>query len=352
MEKYNIMSDQFSEFSEFNQFNQLDQLNQINQINVNENTHVIKPISKQSLNLLHAGLQLQSINIGKFISENKSTKLTPIIESIYEEMSDINDSNYNSNYDLTNNDVNKSEIILCVELTYFSDNLPQIKSYYEMTQIKYDELTTMYMDIYIENFLNGENLTKDKLDIHLISNHTNINIIHKFLTQFGNPFDILGLIMIKKNNKFIDNQIYKSNKFDKSSKKILTNFSDKSIDSDSDYDSDYDSESEANYMTDTIFNLGQMYMKTKSNIKSNVKSNVKSTDNLNDKSDDKSTNIKSKIKDNIMSDSDSDIQTMTEIIETYNKSGIVDKIKMKKLSTNRPDLLEDQILSEINQLID
>jgi hypothetical protein len=85
--------------------------------------------------------------------------------------------------------------------------LPQIKSYYEVSPLEYENLKSMHIDIYIDNFLNGENLEKDKLDIYVISNNSNIKIIKNFINQFGNPFDILGLITEKKKNiKQISNE--------------------------------------------------------------------------------------------------------------------------------------------------
>ena len=83
---------------------------------------------------------------------------------------------------------------VCVEITYFPDNLPAIKSYYLMSQIEHKDLITLYMDLYIENFINEEELTKDKIDIYVINNSNNINICRNFLKTFGNPFNILNLI--------------------------------------------------------------------------------------------------------------------------------------------------------------
>ena len=104
---------------------------------------------------------------------------------------------------------NKLEIIhediyihdkLYVEITYFFDELHNIKSYYIMTDEEYKSLSIMIIDIYIENFINNEILTKDKLDIHIINNIDNIKIIDDFLKIYGNPFDIINIINIKNNH--------------------------------------------------------------------------------------------------------------------------------------------------------
>jgi hypothetical protein len=110
-----------------------------------------------------------------------------------------------------NNDDKNQQNNLYIELTYYPDTLPQIKSYYIMTDDQYRDLKTLHMDLYIENFLNGEDLTKDKLDIYVMSNTNNIKICKNFLDKYGNPFDILNYIHEKKrkatltpNNKDID----------------------------------------------------------------------------------------------------------------------------------------------------
>lgn len=87
-----------------------------------------------------------------------------------------------------------------IELVYFLDNLPVIKSYYILTEEEYKKLKMLYIDIYIENFINNETLTKDKMDIHIINNVCNKKIIDEFLNLYGNPFDILYLINQKKSN--------------------------------------------------------------------------------------------------------------------------------------------------------
>lgn len=109
------------------------------------------------------------------------------------------------------NSENNDDKKLHIELTYYPDTLPQIKSYYIMSDEQYRDLKSLYMDLYIDNFLNGEDLTKDKLDIYVISNVNNIKICKNFLNKYGNPFDILNYIHEKKrkatltpNNKDID----------------------------------------------------------------------------------------------------------------------------------------------------
>lgn len=127
------------------------------------------------------------------------TNLSAIIE---------NDSPNSEN---DNNDANNQKNNLYIELTYYPDTLPQIKSYYIMTNEQYRELKTLHMDLYIDNFLNDEDLTKDKLDIYVINNINNIKILKNFINKYGNPFDILNYINEKKkfqaltpNNKNID----------------------------------------------------------------------------------------------------------------------------------------------------
>jgi hypothetical protein len=138
-----------------------------------------------------------------------------------------------------------------------------------MTKDEYEDLNTMYMDMYIENFMNNENLTKDKLDIHLVRNTNNILIFKNFIESFGNSFDILTLInsmKIKQKNNDIDNI---------EEKQIF--------------------ESQFNDPTE----------------------------------------------------SDDYIDTMTEIIDTYNKSQVVDRHKLEKLIEDKPHLANDEILSQI-----
>jgi hypothetical protein len=65
----------------------------------------------------------------------------------------------------------------------------------------------------------------------------------------------------------------------------------------------------------------------------------------------KLSNLKKQQSFMIESDSESEsedyIATMTEIIETYNKTNNVDEIKLKKLSDSKPDMLFDNIIGEI-----
>jgi hypothetical protein len=79
---------------------------------------------------------------------------------------------------------------LYIEITYFSDNMPSIKSYYMMSEIEYKDLKTLHMDLYLDDFINEEELSRDKLDIHIIHNSNNIRLCRDFLKLFGNPFDI------------------------------------------------------------------------------------------------------------------------------------------------------------------
>jgi hypothetical protein len=91
---------------------------------------------------------------------------------------------------------------LYIEITYYPDHMPQIKSYYKLTKDEYKEITTMYMDLYIDNFINGEKITKDNLDIHIINNPLNIEKCKNFIETFGNPFDILLYINERKIRSF------------------------------------------------------------------------------------------------------------------------------------------------------
>jgi hypothetical protein len=183
-----------------------------------------------------------------------------------------------------------------VEIIFFGDTFAQLKSYYEMTPDEYENLKTLHIDIYIENFINDETLTKEKLDIHNVSNMSNINLIKNFISIFGNPFDILGLIHEKKHKIKSHNVAH------------FVNLDLKFSDSDNEIDSEI--------------------------LSSNSTIDTNSSDLINDDSD----------------DSDKDIMIMTEIIDTYNKSKKIDKNKMNNLTLKRPDLLEDQILSEINTI--
>lgn len=91
---------------------------------------------------------------------------------------------------------------LYVEITYYPDHMPQIKSYYKLTKDEYKDITTIYMDLYIDNFINGEKITKDNLDIHIINNPINIEKCKNFIETFGNPFDILLYINERKIRSF------------------------------------------------------------------------------------------------------------------------------------------------------
>jgi hypothetical protein len=192
--------------------------------------------------------------------------------------------------DETSSDQNLINAV-CVEITYFPDNLPALKSYYLMSQTEHKDLITLYMDLYIEDFINGEELTKDKIDIYVINNSNNIKVCRDFLKTFGNPFDILNLIHEKKKD-FESNQ----KKFSKTKQNLINdNFSDTSK-----------SDNE-----DIIFQ--------------NNKNNESETD----------------------SDSDDYINTMTEIIGTYNKTKNIDEAKLKKLTESKPEILFDNIIGEI-----
>ena len=196
---------------------------------------------------------------------------------------------------------NNSENVY-VEITYFPDNMPSIKSYYVMNQNEYKDLKTIYLDLYIDDFINEEELTKDKIDIHIINNPNNIKLCKEFLKIFGNPFDILTLISEKK-------KVFESNqkKFSTNKQVLSNNFSDTS-----------DSET------------------------SNKNSDDNNLDMLMGK-----TNKKTLINSESESDSEDYIATMTEIIETFNKTKNVDELKLKKLTESKPDTLFDNIIGEI-----
>lgn len=196
---------------------------------------------------------------------------------------------------------NNSENVY-VEITYFPDNMPSIKSYYVMNQNEYKDLKTIYLDLYIDDFINEEELTKDKIDIHIINNPNNIKLCKEFLKIFGNPFDILTLISEKK-------KVFESNqkKFSTNKQVLSNNFSDTS-----------DSET------------------------SNKNSDDNNLDMLMGK-----TNKKTLINSESESDSEDYIATMTEIIGTFNKTKNVDELKLKKLTESKPDTLFDNIIGEI-----
>lgn len=193
---------------------------------------------------------------------------------------------------------------LCVELTYFSDTLPAIKSYYIMSNSEYEEITSFHMDIYIENFINNETLTKDNLDIYLINNTSNMLLCKNFIEQYGNPFDILSLINAKKQS-MLKSKINKNN----TPNDILdSNFSD----------------------TDTSISLNS---DSNSNSNSNSESAEYSEHCFKNKKTNKST--------------DKYIDTLTEIIDIYNKTNIIDNTKLDDIKLNKPELLKDDIINDI-----
>lgn len=134
--------------------------------------------------------------------------------------------------------------ILCIEIIYYPDSFPSIKSYYLMTNDEFEDLKALHMDMYIENFIGNDDLTKDKLDIHIVNNNSNIKIFKDFLDMFGNSFDILNLIYAKKLNQS-----------DKNSQKhvLLNNFSDNETKlRSSEQSSVLDSDEYINVMTEMI----------------------------------------------------------------------------------------------------
>lgn len=131
---------------------------------------------------------------------------------------------------------------LYVEITYYPDHMPQIKSYYKLTKDEYKEITTIYMDLYIDNFINGEKITKDNLDIHIINNPINIEKCKNFIETFGNPFDILLYINERKIRSFTvktkedsleidsDSEIFKNSTLNENQYILKSNFSDSDSD--------------------------------------------------------------------------------------------------------------------------
>ena len=210
-----------------------------------------------------------------------------------------------------------------VEITYFSDSISSIKSYYIMSQSEYRDLKTLYMDLYLDNFINNEVLTQNNIDIHIINNPNNIKLCKDILKVFGNPFDILSLIKEKKKNFDADQKIKINTKtyISKSNNKLLDdNFSDTSNDNNNDkYDNEHDS--------DNILDqeLSEPIIKpSKKNIDMSLYSDTET-------------------------ESEDYIATMTEIIGTYNKTKSIDEIKLKKLTENKPEMLYDNIISEITK---
>ena len=106
-------------------------------------------------------------------------------------------------------DTNMNKLV--IEIIYYPDFMPAIKSYYLLTNDEYENLINLHRDLYIENFFN-ERLDKDKLDIHIIQNINNIKLCKEFLSIFDNPFDILSYITDFKNTD-INNFIIDNNKF-------------------------------------------------------------------------------------------------------------------------------------------
>lgn len=222
---------------------------------------------------------------------------------------------------------------LCIELTIYLESMPSIKSYYFMSHIEYEELKTLHMDLYIENFINKEDLTKEKLDIYLVNNSNNINIIQNFIGQFGNPFDIINHINTKQT---IQKQLNKIKKQD-------THIVDSLIDNFSESDSD-----SSNAIIDKIF-PNSIMAKSCSNkecltIKKKVLTN---TDPIINSESNSETDSGLATESDSGSDSDSYIDTVSEIIDTYNKSKKIDNEKIQKISQHRPDLLNDVILDEL-----
>jgi len=157
---------------------------------------------------------------------------------------------------------------ICVEIICYLDTIPAIKSYYILSKKEYDDLKMLHIDIFIPDFINNETITKDKLDIIIITNEINIKHIKDFINIFGNPFDIIDLIYKKKIIHDQEQQITQVNE-----QKIYDNFE--------------------------------------------------------------------------SSESDDYIATMTDIIDTYNKTGKPDKAKIIKLKKTNPEL-NDEIINELD----
>jgi len=211
---------------------------------------------------------------------NNDLKKTTVIES---NKQTINNSEINLKSDITEK-TEQTNIKFYIEIIFYPDNLPPIKSYYIMNQQEYDYLTSLHMDIYIEDFMNGENLTKDKLDIHVINNYKNIEIMSKFINLFENPFDIISFIKAKKSIQII-----------KPSNEYNQNFE------------------------------------------------------LSDHELNETESEKNGTKEKNETESDDYINTMTEIIESFNKTKKFDGTKLNKLLKEKPELKEDIVLSEITK---
>jgi hypothetical protein len=209
------------------------------------------------------------------ISNNNHQQLKPISE----------DESPNTEPDLTNK--------ILVEISYFPDTLPSIKSYYMWSHEELETFKSLHMDLYIENFLNNEDLTKEKIDIYVVNNPKNIEICRNFLNIYSNPFDIKMLINDRLQNK---NTNYRFNNLEK-------DFSE--------------------FGSESISDLDQPIVQPKNKHQHQHQHHTSE------------------------SDSDEYIETMTEIIETYNKSKQIDESKLEKLATRKPELLNDLVLNEL-----
>ena len=232
-----------------------------------------------------------------------------------------------------NNDNDNDNCKLCIELTFYPDTLPSIKSYYFMTPIEYEELKTLHLDLFIENFINDEDLTKEKLDIYLINNSNNIKMIRSFINQFSNPFDIINYINAKQSiqkqlNKI---KIQEKSMVDSMVESIVDNFS----------ESDTETESSNCQVEDVSKFINKPRLSEFSNSvlhkSSEYSSKISKSSKIYAKNDGSGSE----------SDSESYIDTVTEIIDSYNKSKKVDNEKLEIISKNRPDLLKDAILNEL-----
>ena len=211
--------------------------------------------------------------------------------------------------DISPNDDEKKNNIF-IELTYYPDTLPVIKSYYIMSESEHSDLKGIHMDLFIDNFINGETLTRDKLDIHIINNKINQSKLKDFIDIYGNPFDIIALINIKQNQNQNNNHRTKTINYEAELAELLVSeFS--------------DSDSEINNLSEPIIRPRSIQNRSKTK-KINTKSSSESE-----------------------SESDDYIDTVTEIIETFNKSHKVDEQKLEKLAKLKPELLNDNIINEI-----
>lgn len=192
---------------------------------------------------------------------------------------------------------------LCVELTFYPDSIPAMKSYYIMNSSDYEELNTLHLDIYIEDFMNNETLTKNNFEIYLINNPSNIIICKNFIEQFGNPFDIMALIYAKKSKNGNIN--------------VKKNLSQNELLSNNFSDSEISIDAGATETESDSFEYSERMIKCKK---------------------------QSQIID------DNGINTLTEIIDTYNKTKIIDKSKIQNIIENNPELLNDEVLKQIIDL--